>query len=296
MKLNRKDLDFYLIECENKRLSSHTLKAYRIDLNQFYKFIREQEINRESLALYIQQLNKQYRPKTVRRKLASIHALFEQLIFDEKISENPMDKVRYKIKDEKILPKTIRYEYLKTIFESLYENDDPFQKRNKVVIELLLSTGIRVSELCNLKYDSVDLDSKQICVYGKGSKERIIYLTDDLTNVIKEYLETYKQYTKDKNTFIINNHYKPISDQSIRRIIRKYVELSNIKVRITPHMFRHTFATMLLEQDVDISYIQKILGHSSLRTTQIYAYVSQQRQKEILLNKNPRFLIHDNNH
>jgi len=296
MKLKRKELEFYLIECENKRLSSHTLKAYKIDLNQFYQFIKDEDVNKENLTLYIQKLNKQYKPKTVRRKLASLHAFFEQLVFDEVISENPMDKIRYKIRDEKILPKTIRYEYLKNIFSLLDQTDDPFQKRNKVVIELLLSTGIRVSELCSLTYENVDLDSKLIRVYGKGGKERIIYLTDDIVELINEYIKEYAHHTKDKNIFIINNHYKPISDQSIRRIIRKYVALSDLHVRITPHMFRHTFATMLLEQDVDISYIQKILGHSSLRTTQIYAYVSQQRQKEILLNKNPIFLIQESHH
>lgn len=198
-----------------------------------------------------------------------------------------MNKVRYKIQEEKKLPRIITHEQLHDIFNSLNQSHNKFIKRDKAVIETLISTGIRVTELCSIKEEDICLEEQYLRIYGKNSKERVIYLGDDVLKALNEYKNEFHDKIHECHYFFINNIYQPITDQSVRIIINKYIN----DFHVTPHIFRHSFATMLLEQDVDISYIQKILGHSSITTTSIYAYASVQRQKEILLNKNPRSLI-----
>lgn len=287
MQINEETIKKYLEQCESKRLSQHTLKAYRIDLNQIFIFFQNKEVDKQEITQYIKYLNLRYKPKTVKRKLASLHAFFEQLVFDEEIEQNPMSKVRYKIQEEKRLPRIITHEQLHEIFDSLSQSHNKFIKRDRAVIETLISTGIRVTELCSIKEDDICLEEQYLRIYGKNSKERVIYLGDDVLKALNEYKEDFQDKIHECHYFFINNIYQPITDQSVRIIINKYSH----NFHVTPHMFRHSFATMLLEQDVDISYIQKILGHSSITTTSIYAYASVQRQKEILLNKNPRNLI-----
>lgn len=287
MQLTLEHLSFYLNQCENKRLSWHTLKAYRIDLKQFYSFMMNKDMNKREISYYIHYLNHRFKPKTVKRKLASLHAFFEDMVFYEIIQENPMDKMRYKIQEEKTLPRIIQYHQLQDLFHRLDQDQHFFIKRDKAVIELLISTGIRVSELCAIKNEDIYLEEKYLIVYGKNTKERVIFLGEEVYLALKEYEQAFHDRISQQEYFFINNQYHRLTDQSVRHIINRYTD----DFHITPHMFRHTFATMLLEQDVDISYIQKILGHSSITTTSIYAYASIQRQKEIMMNKNPRQLI-----
>lgn len=287
MQLTLEHLSFYLSQCENKRLSHHTLKAYRIDLKQFYFFMMEKEMTKQRISDYIHYLNKQYKPKTVKRKLATLHVFFEDMVFYEVFDENPMNKIRYKIQEEKILPRIIQYHQLQDLFHHLDHQQHAFIKRDKAVIELLISTGIRVSELCMIKTQDIDLEEKYLMIYGKNAKERVIYLGYDVCKALQEYKQAFNEQIQQQDYFFMNNQYHRLNDQSVRHIINKYTK----DYHITPHMFRHTFATMLLEQDVDITYIQKILGHSSITTTSIYAYASLQRQKDIMMHKNPRQLI-----
>lgn len=287
MKLNVEIMNYYLNQCENKRLSFHTLKAYRIDLTQFMSFIKDKDINKRELSLYIKYLNDHYQPKTVKRKLACIHAFLEHMVFDEDLEYNPMTKVKYKIKEDKRLPRIIHQEQLQVIFYNLSHTNDKFIKRDKAIIELFISTGIRVSELCHIHKEDISFQDQYLKIYGKGAKERVIFLGEHVLKALYDYLQEYEKYLETKSYFFINNFYQRLSEQSVRNIINKYTS----GFHVTPHMFRHTFATMLLDQDVDISYIQRILGHSSITTTSIYAYASVQRQKEIMLYKNPRRLI-----
>ncbi len=287
MQLTLEHLSFYFHQCENKRLSQHTLKAYRIDLKQFYVFMKNKEMNKQEISSYIHYLNEHFKPKTVKRKLASLHAFFEELVFNEMLQDNPMHRIRYKIQEEKTLPRIIQYHQLQDLFTCLNHEHHAFIQRDKAVIELLISTGIRVSELCAIKRKDIDLKDQYLIIYGKNAKERVIYLTDDVCKALKNYELTFYDYIHQQDYFFMNNQYHRLTDQSVRHIINHYTH----GYHITPHMFRHTFATMLLEQDVDITYIQKILGHSSITTTSIYAYASLQRQKEIMMHKNPRHLI-----
>lgn len=285
----------YLEECEKgKKLSKHTVKAYKIDLKQFEEFINKEEdgINKVNIMSYVFCLNNKYQPKTAKRKLASLHAFFEYLEFDGMIEGNPMTKIRYHIKQEKKLPRVIEQSDLCAIYKVLYAKKNKKAKsfsRDVAIIEVLLSTGIRVSELCSLCIKDVKLEEKYIRVYGKGSKERMIYLGNpNVLMMLKQYKLKFRSEAAESDFFFINKFGDPITDQGVRNMIKLYTKKAGIADNITPHMFRHTFATMLLEEDVDIRYIQNILGHSSISTTQIYTHISSNKQKEILINKNPR--------
>lgn len=148
---------------------------------------------------------------------------------------------------------------------------------------------MRISELCSLKPSDIDFESNNILIYGKGAKERIIQLgNQEVISALVLYQETFKKDIEICGYFFVNRLHHKLSDQSVRFMINHYAELAGISQHITPHMFRHSFATLLLEQDVDIRYIQRMLGHSSISTTEIYTHVSSTKQKDILTNKHPR--------
>lgn len=291
----------YLKFCqEQKRLDSKTLKAYRIDLKQFQKSICIQNITAISpttLENYISILHQKYKPKTVKRKIATLKAFFRYLEYKEILDRNPFNRIHIKFREPVILPKTIPLPVVETFLSTIYtyrkNAATEYQKKNALrdiaVIELLFATGIRISELCSLKSFNVNLYEKTILIYGKGSKERKIQLgNDDVIHILTEYKETFSTEIQNCNYFFVTQSGTPLSDQSIRRMINKYTSLAAIELHITPHMFRHTFATSLLEADVDIRYIQEILGHSSINITEIYTHVAMAKQRDILTNKHPR--------
>lgn len=291
----------YLEFCQSqKRLDSKTLKAYRIDLNQFSSAIspaRLTDISPELLESYIAPLHTIYKSKTVKRKIASLKAFFHYLEYKDLISLNPFNKIQVKFREPVILPKTIPLHTLELLLSTMYRQRaaarTPYQQRNVLrdiaVIELLFATGMRISELCALKVSDVDLDDKTILIYGKGSKERRIQIgNEDVLRILQEYQQEYQQEIAACGCFFINHCHQPLSDQSVRRIINKYAALASIEQHITPHMFRHTFATCLLESDVDIRYIQEMLGHSSINVTEIYTHVAMAKQRDILMTKHPR--------
>ena len=161
--------------------------------------------------------------------------------------------------------------------------------RDVAVLELLFATGMRVSELCHLQLRDFDLATGSILVLGKGRKQRLIQVCNEsvlqLMRVYRSKIETEENIPE---SFFINRLRKPLSDQSVRLMIKKYYLRAGITKHITPHSFRHTFATLLLEEDVDIRYIQHLLGHSSIAVTQIYTHVNQEKQRQILSDKHPR--------
>lgn len=291
----------YLSFCEyQKKLSSKTLKAYRIDLNQFCNFVNtlNGNISKADINQYITHLHKNFKAKSVKRKLASMKAFFNYLKSEEMIADNPFEKMTIKFQEPSILPRTIPLKIIKAILLSAYsesheENISDYARsctlRNIAVLELLFATGIRVSELCSLSPANVDLNAKYICIYGKGSKERLIQITNaEVLTALKKYYTAFSRQIRKSNYFFINRNGNRLSEQSVRFMIKSYEKKLSLKIHITPHMFRHSFATLLLEEDVDIRYIQKLLGHSSIITTQIYTHVSLNKQKKILKSKHPR--------
>ena len=294
----------YLAFCRSqKRLDSKTLKAYSIDLKQFAAFLTPNYvnnvllINREVLENFIAFLHNSYKPKTVKRKLASLKAFFHFLEYRDFIEINPFNKMQIRFREPLLLPKTIPLHtielFLSTIYSSHANAKSDFQKRQAArdiaVIELLFATGMRISELCSLKYKDIDLYDRVVRIYGKGAKERQLQICNDcVISALENYISIYQTTQNDDNYFFINTSGTRMSEQSVRNMIVKYCNLAGISQHITPHMFRHSFATLLLEEDVDIRYIQEMLGHSSINVTEIYTHVSMAKQKNILMTKHPR--------
>ena len=290
----------YIEYCEyRKRLDSKTLKAYKIDLKQFEIFCTDLSdcFAKNIVDDFITNLHKQYKPKTVKRKIASLKAFFHHMEYKELLNENPFTKLEIRFREAKLLPKTIPFHSIQTFLSTLYAQKELAESeyqlrcciRDIAVIELLFATGMRISELCSLKPSDIDFESSNILIYGKGAKERIIQLgNQEVIAALVLYQETFKKNIEVCGYFFVNRLQHKLSEQSVRFMINHYAELAGISQHITPHMFRHSFATLLLEQDVDIRYIQRMLGHSSISTTEIYTHVSSTKQKDILTNKHPR--------
>lgn len=294
-------IDNYLAYCRyQKRLDAKTLKAYRIDLKQFsnqFLSINAEEITAASLEGFIGNLHQIYQPKTVKRKIASVKAFFHYLEYKELIDQNPFNKVRTKFREPFILPKTIPLHTVEDILRTVYTQykyaKTAYQRRSALrdaaVIELLFATGMRISELCSLSVSDVNLYDRTVLIYGKGAKERHIQIgNDDVVRTLELYKNDFFVEMRACEHFFVNLAGRTLTDQSVRRMINKYTDLAAIELHITPHMFRHTFATSLLEADVDIRYIQEMLGHSSINVTEIYTHVAMNKQREILVAKHPR--------
>jgi integrase/recombinase XerD len=294
----------FLLHCQfEKNLSSKTLKAYETDLWQLKAFLENKEqivdISKEDLRNYLVSLSS-LKPKSIKRKIAVIKTLFNYLEFEDKIVANPLRKMRIKIKEPHKLPTVMNLREVILIFKSSYHRKDQIKKeasyaylesiRNIVILELLFSTGARVSEVANLHENCIDLHSGNIIIKGKGNKERIIQICNkESLAILKTYYTLFKsKIEKAGGAFLVNRFNKKLSDQSIRNTVRTIASKAGITKHITPHIFRHSFATLLLEKDVDIKYIQAMLGHSSIITTQIYTHVNRARQRHILKTKHPR--------
>ena len=291
----------YLNYCRTqKRLDSKTLKAYSIDLHQFagtYPLLSIQDISTHTLESFIVDLHETYKPKTVKRKIASLKAFFHYLLYRDIIQINPFDKMQLRFREPVLLPKSIPLHTIESLFAAMYQQHalckSPAKKRyllrDIATIELLFATGMRISELCHLSPDHFDPYDRVVLIYGKGSKERKIQIgNDEVYNILTSYYAEFELEINQCNHFFVNNYGSPLSEQSVRNIIKKYSKMANIHLHITPHMFRHSFATLLLEEDVDIRYIQEMLGHSSISVTQIYTHVNMAKQKDILTTKHPR--------
>lgn len=294
----------YLTICETmKKLNFKTLKAYRIDLSQFHSFMLSQKNFTEKAALtsFLSLLHQKYKPKTVKRKVATLKAFFRYLVHEELLSQNPFEKLIIKFREPQVLPRIVPDTIIEIFLQTMYNQKKKAHTtykynsilRDIAVIELLFATGVRVSELCSLTISQIDFTTCKIIINGKGSKERIMQIgNEDVKEILFEYYEAFKTDISKTGWFFINRLHQRYSEESVRNMIVKYLKLASIDMHITPHMFRHSFATLLLESDVDIRYIQKMLGHSSIKTTEIYTNVSTSKQNSILVAKHPRSSMH----
>ncbi len=291
----------YLSYCTlQKKLSSKTLKAYATDLNQFLSFSPEtpDPFDRTHLTMYIRSLNQRYKPKSARRKVAALKAFCSYLVYEGILDLHPFSKIRTSFREPVLLPKTIPLDTIQALLEIAYDIKNsshltPKQHRHVLrdiaALELLFATGIRVSELSFLKAEDINFADKTLKIYGKGARERILYIENpDVLAALRVYEKAFRPEIKSCGFFFVNNWDARYSEQSVRNMIRKYTKLAGCALHITPHMFRHSFATLLLEEDVDIRYIQNLLGHSSVTTTQIYTHISASKQRKILADKHPR--------
>lgn len=304
MKTLDKMLDDYLQHClVRKGLDPKTIRAYRADLNDFLLYIEAKNgdfLDRESIGNYIDTLHRSKAPRTVKRKIASIQAFYHYLVYAEIIEKNPLGRLELSFRMPQKLPRYIPNHIIRTFYEELYSQKERavthYQQkcavRNIAVIELLFATGLRVSELCGLRREAVNPNDREIRVHGKGNKERIIQLTEDITvDALKEYALLFEPDIRKSEYFFLNKYGHPLSAQSIRNMINQLTNAAYISMHITPHMFRHSFATCLVNQDVDIRCIQELLGHSSIQTTEIYTHVNLAKQRSVLETKNPRKLL-----
>lgn len=291
----------YLSYCKyEKGLDDKTQKAYRTDLFQFSDYISDRgaDISKDNLQAFLTELHRKFKIKSVKRKIASLRAFLNYLEYEDILPDNPLNRMRIKLHEPFLLPRTIPLETVDLILQCAYKQKQsssrtPCQLRTSLrdiaVLELLFATGVRVSELCFLRKDSINLSLGEIKIYGKGSKERLIQIGNkDVLSAVSSYYLASSADIENSGWFFVNRLGQRLTDQSVRNMINRYTNLAGIEQHITPHMFRHAFATLLLEEDVDIRYIQRLLGHSSISTTQIYTHVTSKKQRDILTAKHPR--------
>ena len=284
----------YLAQCTDiKKLEPLTIKAYTIDLNQFYNFVSLKvasisELDKTLVQSYIEEISKKYAAKSLKRKIASVKAFFNYLEFEDLIVVTPFRKIRLNIKEPKRLPKSLSLFDMEKLLSFLYSQTHTKKIfiRNLAIFELMFATGIRVSELCNIKLSDIDFETQTLSIKGKGNKERLSVVNNPhVISSLNNYLSV--RPTTDSPFFFINRIGRQVSTQSVRFFIEALGKTVLNKL-VTPHMLRHTFATLLLEEGVDITYIKSFLGHASISTTQIYAASTTYKQRQILTALHPR--------
>ena len=292
-----KQVKKYLEYCQfRKELDQKTLKAYRIDLKQFFLFVQESITGRDEIEEYITDLHKKYKQKTVKRKLASVKAYFNYLEDEEVIQKNPFGRIKVKFKETYTLPRVIPRNEIESLLNYMYKQEEKEGDgncknclRDIAVIETFFAAGARVYEISNIRADGIDLDTGIIRIMGKGGKERYIQVAvPDILDILRKYYKENENAIRQSGFFFVNGRGGRFTEQSIRLMLKKYTKRAGIERNITPHMFRHSFATYLIEDGVDVSCVQQILGHSSIKTTQIYIHIAAKKQAEILRERHPR--------
>lgn len=276
-----------------KRASVNTITAYSRDLKDFLNFCSEHklteinQINERHIRLYLMNLNEKNLSKSsVTRKLSSLRKLFNFAIRNDLIEKNPLRKTpNPKIKRK--LPETINRDYYESILKSIDEKiEDRVQRiRNKTIFELLYGCALRVSELCSLNTEDVDLRKMNVRVLGKGSKVRIVPIGNKSLPIIEDYMNEVKPNYNE--AFLKNNKGKRINRYFVYKLVRRFLKDSEIKKK-SPHVLRHSAATHMLDKDADLMAVKEILGHENLSTTQIYTHVSIERIKKVYKQAHPK--------
>lgn len=299
MKIEKYLNDFLSQVKTTKNLSIRTIKAYEYDLNGFFHYLNNLKIDKVSgntIINYIEFLSSNAKDTTISRKIITLNQYFNYLE-DNKMCDNPFYKLKFKFKKERRLPKTLTINEVKkllTYITEKYNNSSTvFGKfeaaRDLAIIDLLVSTGIRIGEASNIKIEDIINQEKIILIHGKGRKQRLVYITCNETwNNIKNWIKIRKSYTKNSDYLFINRYGNKISIHSIDALFNKYKKEANINPNATPHYIRHTFATNLLSNGADLRSVQEILGHSNISTTEIYTEVSNNRKKQVFKKYNMR--------
>lgn len=259
-----------------KAFSDYTIKSYKEDLTDFYNFGCTEKSDINHIRKYIKYLvEKKYKNKTISRKVSSLKSYFKYLESENKIDNNPMRLISNP-KIEKSLPNYLNYSDL----EKLLNYPDTKTKsglRDSLILELLYSSGIRVSELSNIKIEDINQREKKILILGKGNKERYVYYGSKCENLLNKYLINHD------SEYLINKNVR-----QIRQIVTDSAKKAGINIHVTPHTLRHTYATHMLNEGADLKSVGDLLGHESLSTTQIYTHVSNERLRNIYLKAHPR--------
>lgn len=269
-------LDYLKFEKGN---SDNTIKSYNIDLKNFFDYLEKniKEVNTEDIYEYIEYLKGKYVYNTVIRKVSCIKSLFKFCYMEKLIDKDPSNKIK-NLNKEKRLPEILTLEEIKKIINSF--DHTPENRRNQMICKMLIATGTRISEILNLEIKNVEnTDFEFVKVFGKGSKYRYIPIYPELENELKEYINVYRSQLKSSvGSFLL---FPGIRRENFWKVLNKHALNVGIEKKIHPHLFRHSTATLLLENGADIRMVQEILGHASIKTTEIYTHVEKSILKKI---------------
>lgn len=282
---------------EQKKYSQYTIIGYQKDLEQFLKFLNDQKnlkfsrCNYDTLRKYLLFLHNQgYENKTVCRHISTLRSFFKYLKAKHIIDDNPMLLISNP-KIEKKLPKFLYYQDLEKLLESP-NFKTPIGIRDRLLLELLYSTGVRVSELVSIKMVDIKKNEQKIYITGKGNKERIVLYGNICKEKLEQYLEVRFSFLKEQDSeyLLLNNKGMPLTPQGVRYILDQIIKKNSLSFHVHPHMLRHTFATHLLNEGADLKTVQELLGHENLETTGIYTHVSNESLRKSYLEHHPRAL------
>ena len=297
---SKQDLeDFRSYIIVEKNFSKHTAKAYCTDILDFLLWMGEEsceDVNFSKVREYLHFIQKfNYKKNTIARKIASIRTFYKYLYRERKVDSNPAMNLTSP-KRPKSLPKFLTPDEVEEILNNV-KMDTPSGFRNRAILELLWATGMRVSELSGLNFGDLNLEHNEIRVFGKGAKERIILVTDRAKSYLQRYIESARalipkgfplEEPAESSPVFINNTGYRLQTKTIRNVINDTVEKIALPKKVTPHVFRHSFATHLIENGADLRVVQELLGHASISNTQIYTHVSTQHLKEVYNEAHPR--------
>ncbi len=291
-----KEIDRFIEYLKYQRnYSNFTCNNYNKDLNEYNSFILNNKINYKNMDYneakeYVIYLNKKNDAKsTISRKLSSLRTFYKYLVLNNKVESNPFLLVSSPKKEKKI-PKFINYNNMEEILNVPNIKTKEGQ-RERVILEVLYASGVRVSELVNIKLKDIDFSNKNILILGKGSKERLVSFGDYALEYINLYLKEGRKLLLDgvkSDYLIVGKKSEKLTTRRVEQIIDDIIKRTSIKLNITPHMFRHTFATHLLDNGCDLLVVQELLGHASLSSTEIYTHVSNEYLREVYLKCHPR--------
>lgn len=281
-------------------LSNNTCDSYEKDIIQYVDFLEKyrnisepDSIQIEDIRSYLLSLKrKNISTSSQSRKLSALKSFHKFMMLEKYVSKN-VAKLIQNPKQEKHLPTVLSLEEVENLLNVLTE-DNPIELRNKTMIELTYSSGLRVSELINLRLKDLHLDNGFIQIFGKGSKERIVPVGEVAIDLLNKYISTGRsvyQNIKSKDYVFLTRRGTAMTRQNFFDIIRQKAHLAGIEKEISPHKLRHSFATHLLERGIDLRLIQELLGHESISTTEIYTHINNQRLKEVYINAHPRAQI-----
>lgn len=296
-KQDLEDFKSYIIA--EKNFSEHTAKAYCSDILSFLIWMDEQsceDVNFSKVREYLHFIQKfNYKKTTIARKIASLRTFYKYLYRERKVDSNPAMNLNNP-KRPKSLPKFLTPDEVEQILNNT-KIETPAGYRNRTILELLWATGMRISELSGLNFGDLNLENNEIRVFGKGAKERIILVSERAKHYLERYIESaralvpkgYNIGVPDENSpvFINNTGYR-LQTRTVRNVINDIVDKINLPKHVTPHVFRHSFATHLIENGADLRVVQELLGHASISNTQIYTHVSTQHLKEVYNDAHPR--------
>ncbi|HBN51735.1 MULTISPECIES: tyrosine-type recombinase/integrase [Thalassospira] len=288
----------FMVHCRFKDLSRHTLRAYDRDLKDYRLWFsrsgRRNPFEKHSILAWVEDMRtRNLAPASVKRRVACLRAMFRWLEQEERLDENPFHKLHTLVRLPRKLPRNLTSAELRLIFETSelrrVGQDNPELATLALSLELLLATGIRVGELCSITVGDIDLEAGNIRIRGKGNRERNVYIVDsELHQQITVYMTLRSRHGARGTGLLFSSGGGKVDPGYIRKMIHDFVGKLPLDRKVTPHMFRHTAATRLLERGVDIRFVQKLLGHASISTTEIYTHVSDRQLRTVVEMASPR--------